>query len=736
MAGAGDMTIAAFAERVLMGMTLDDKLATPPATLDDPPDTIALRALPEVPGRPAELGFRAGAASAQAHVFRARDESDPGRGRLLHAFANHELLALELMALMLLRFPDAPAKMRQDLVRMIGEEQTHLGLYLARMGQLGVAFGEVELNDYFWRKMRALELPAFVAAMNLTFEQANLDHALTYRDYFRTIGDADSAAVMERVLADEIGHVKGGLAWLRGMKQTDEDDWSAYLRMLPEDLSPMRARGADFNREARRAAGLTEDFIERLAVCAAPRGHAARVFLFDPFCDESAGHGRPGLQPPAGVVRLQRDLECLPLVFAAPDDVVLVSAEPSLDFLRELVGAGFELPRFLTGEAAARGTEKLAGLYPWGWSPDTRTALAPCFGRVVKERGPLLERLASSEAEFLDGLREVYGRAFDLNVLRSVLDDAAFQERFGDKLEAAVLGQQVITIEETARIIAAGQGAFVLKSPFSASGRHRLRLEAVPTPDQARWIQKQFDAHGYLVLEPWLDRVLDLSFQGEILPDGAYVAHGSTRFLTDAAGRYRATFVGAPYNDLPGELRRFLNGGGAKERSVFRLLEMTAELVARELTGRGYRGPFAVDALVYRADVDGRLRCKPVVEVNPRFTMGRVARELSKRVRYGSRAIFVVLGRAQMEAAGHENFAELAADLRARYPVRLERSGTARLIAAGFVPLAGPERVTDFLPLLWCGDKNAEWPEVFAVPSGADDAPGTDVSTSPGYPDE
>lgn len=46
------------------------------------------------------------------------------RGRLPHFFANHELLATEIMALARLRFPDAPAAVRGGVWQTLKDEQS------------------------------------------------------------------------------------------------------------------------------------------------------------------------------------------------------------------------------------------------------------------------------------------------------------------------------------------------------------------------------------------------------------------------------------------------------------------------------------------------------------------------------------------------------------------------------------------------------------------------------------
>ena len=70
-----------------------------------------------MPGRPQELQFKGSVSRGHfPGAHRVEDERD--RGRLLHFFANHELLATELMALVLLRFPAAPAAGARMIVRV------------------------------------------------------------------------------------------------------------------------------------------------------------------------------------------------------------------------------------------------------------------------------------------------------------------------------------------------------------------------------------------------------------------------------------------------------------------------------------------------------------------------------------------------------------------------------------------------------------------------------------------
>src|SRR5690242_15839850 len=127
---------------------------------------------------------------------------------------------MELMALVLLRFPEAPFQFRLGLARIIQEEQSHLRLYLSRMKELGVQFGDLPVSDYFWNAMKGLKSPLeFVVQMSLTFEQANLDFSLFFMNAIKKVGDEKTAAVLDRVFREEIGHVKHGLIWFNRWRE-------------------------------------------------------------------------------------------------------------------------------------------------------------------------------------------------------------------------------------------------------------------------------------------------------------------------------------------------------------------------------------------------------------------------------------------------------------------------------------------------------------------------------------
>lgn len=258
------MHLRTFALTVLQTEDLDTKLAPPPAELTDDDPGPALRAVG--PGRPPHLRIAPGGTVDAPSVVGLHDPAQ--RPRILHALANHELQAAELFAWALLAFPDAPKEFRRGLLKVLQDEQRHTRMYIARLEESGARFGDFPVSGYFWKKVETITSPLrFICAMSLTFENANLDYTVDSAEAARRAGDAKTAAVIERVHFDEIEHVRFGWTWLQVFKDQDESAWDAFRSNLTWPLRPLRARGTNFHRKGREAAGLDPDFIRNLEEC-------------------------------------------------------------------------------------------------------------------------------------------------------------------------------------------------------------------------------------------------------------------------------------------------------------------------------------------------------------------------------------------------------------------------------------------------------------------------------------
>lgn len=259
------MELREFAERILLSESLDEKLARAASAYGGWTDQRPGEAWrPEQPARPKELQF---AARRTAPTMPKPGAFQDVKKRAIahHIMANHELQALEVMAWVLVAFPDAPAEFRRGMVDVMADEQRHTRLHVERAAALGLRFGELPVNCYIWRKAQQFDnVLDYLATLPLVFEGANLDHTLEFATYFEQAGDERSAAIMRAIHHDEIHHVAFGLEWLRKLKPPEQSDWEAFQSHLKWPLRPEKSRGEVFQREARRKAGMTDEFIDQL----------------------------------------------------------------------------------------------------------------------------------------------------------------------------------------------------------------------------------------------------------------------------------------------------------------------------------------------------------------------------------------------------------------------------------------------------------------------------------------
>jgi hypothetical protein len=186
----------------------------------------------------------------------------------------------------------------------------------------------------------------------------------------------------------------------------------------------------------------------------------------------------------------------------------------------------------------------------------------------------------------------VHHRAFHLQVARET----------GCALPGARMVDSIAELGDLPR-------SWILKAPLSASGRNRYIEKAGPglaDPKTRRTVERLFEIHGSLLLEPWMDRTADFGVSALLTREELRIVgiHGQR---VDRKGQFAGI-------DLEPELTR-------SEKTVLR---DTTEAVAVQLRAAGYVGPFGIDAWKYR-DGNGSVRLNPLGEINARMTFGLVA---------------------------------------------------------------------------------------------------------------
>lgn len=640
------MQLGDFAESILFGTTLESKLLRPDS-LEDAAGPQAIK-FPSFPGRPDSLKPKA-----KKRTEFPKDsqlESDWGRAAVLHFFANHELLAMELMALALLKFPDAPKSFRIGLAQTIREEQDHLLLYQQRMNQLGMEFGDIGVNDFFWSCLKDMKSPMdYISGMSLTFEQANLDYSLHYLNLMGQIGDQDTKELLSKVYNDEIGHVKYGVYWFDRLRSPDSTQWDAYRQAMfgRQPLTLSRAKGIGFDSAGRKKAGLDRAYIESLEFFDSPKGRCPSLYIYNADCELEAGHGKLGYQTSDGVRLLMSDFEGLPFFVAKKGDCILGMKKPSVTYQKYLRDRTGRTAEFIVWDGRDKSfgsvtkNRSFSELKPWGWTPK--------MNRIEQDLRRTSFRFKSGPV-FNDTFSKAYWKTTLPSLRKELRKFPVLDQLFGPPItDGVTLRDLDEVINYIDNIHATGHPAVVKsKFGFSGSGQCRIYPQKGVSQSQIAWMKRQLSLHLELVVEPWLTRLLDGSFVWASKDDRAQASF----FLTDEKGKYKGHKLGSTGFKVGTALSPYLLAHLTEQPSVLDSLASIAVFVQEQLRQLGYSGPAGFDYIVYRWPQTGQVFVKGLGEVNSRMTMAHIALSLESEMQIRGPALWLTLSLLDLRNAG------------------------------------------------------------------------------------
>jgi uncharacterized ferritin-like protein (DUF455 family) len=189
-----------------------------------------------------------------------------GRAALIHALAHIELNAINLGLDVVARFGGLPNAFYTDWITVARDEARHFLMLEDHLHTLGHRYGDLPAHNGLWEMAERTrdDLLARLALVPRTLEARGLDASPLIRDKLARAGDMRGAALLDVILADEIGHVATGNRWFRWLcARAGRDPLVAYEEMARTYRAP-QPRGP-FNLPARRAAGFTEEELAALA---------------------------------------------------------------------------------------------------------------------------------------------------------------------------------------------------------------------------------------------------------------------------------------------------------------------------------------------------------------------------------------------------------------------------------------------------------------------------------------
>ncbi len=343
---------------------------------------------------------------------------------------------------------------------------------------------------------------------------------------------------------------------------------------------------------------------------------------------------------------------------AKQDDVVLVRRMPSRGFRKQLIDVGLHLPQFVPlGERSKLEVRKLHDFLPWAWTPKNHLVAQP-----------LVASAYHAPAAWREESRDLFRKSWGANCLMQWLCESQRRNDLPNWFSPVdCAGIPVYTASEVpvalAELDERGYSMAIFKPDLAASGRGQRRMscrEPLAAHDES-WLRSMFQSAANSshvgdtesarspigIVEPELDRLIDLSFLWFMPQDNQKPNFlGWTRPLVTVGRRYAGTRLGSALSDCSDRLKQFILADRASR--IQAIVDWLEPRITSELAARNFTGYFGVDSIVSQND-SGQLIVKPLVELNPRTTMGHVALRLEKHLAPGAEAAFRIFTKAEWD---------------------------------------------------------------------------------------
>ena len=220
-------------------------------------------AMPDRPARPA----RPELLPPNRMPKRGRGGSERGRIALWHALAHIEFVAIDLALDMAGRFGAEMGRgFVSDFLKVAADEAMHFALIERHLNRMSSHYGALPAHDGLWDAAFETrhDVAARLAVVPMVLEARGLDVTPATIDRLRALGDEPGVRILERILDDEIAHVRFGAthfaAWCADHGESAEILWKSLVeRHFRGTLKP------PFNDSARQMAGLSRNLYAAVA---------------------------------------------------------------------------------------------------------------------------------------------------------------------------------------------------------------------------------------------------------------------------------------------------------------------------------------------------------------------------------------------------------------------------------------------------------------------------------------
>ena len=372
----------------------------------------------------------------------------------------------------------------------------------------------------------------------------------------------------------------------------------------------------------------------------------SQLCIFNPDHDLALAHGSTHYVSPTSAVKFAADAALLPL-WLFDDAQVFTTALSLPDAFRDVAGC-CGVPLQVAGSWHEAAT--CDRILPWGWNHN--------LARHLQKQGIPTALLPTDQQ--LEKIRELSHRRLSRQAMQFL------RERLSDTAERPLPATELVTIEEVEHFVAQ-HGEVVLKMPWSGSGRGLRLIKGTMTTHQRGWAAHSIRKYGCVMGELYYIVVQDFAMEFDLSQSPSFCGYS---LFTTRHGVYQENLL------LSDEMIEQRLSAYVKLPLIHVVREVLEEFLTLHIVPY-YQGIVGVDMFVYQKD--GKYYLHPAVELNLRLTMGWAAHRFYRRhVREGS------VGRWRLRYLPGENtLLEEDAELRARYPLRVEQGR----VVAGYLSL-------------------------------------------------
>jgi hypothetical protein len=252
----------------------------------------------------------------------------------------------------------------------------------------------------------------------------------------------------------------------------------------------------------------------------------------------------------------------------------------------------------------------------------------------------------------------------DLEIIKQV-NNRKFCNEIGIANSLGVPGSRFcISMCDFQNVISALNDKFplVIKPAFGGSG---FGLKVINSKEEIQRCLGHIEnciLHGGFILEPWCERIYDLSTNLYLNSDESIDNVRHQRLFSNDYGSFFGIFI-APHDPL-------------LEKWADKLVE-TALLTARGISNTGYFGPLGFDSFVYK-DKDVKECLAPIIEINARHVMSHIAYAIRDQIAPGKYCFFRMISKKRCKLPDtYELWNKLSIDLTNTLlvtPIRIKHS--------------------------------------------------------------